>query len=553
MPSKYLLWHYRSKHESLIAFSNSQYYDNKLLTFPSPDNLDTKVSLTPILGYYDKGKSRQNKAEAKAVVDEIVKRLSNVSLRKRSIGVVTFSSVQQTLIEDMLSDVFIFHPHLEEIALNCEEPIFIKNLENVQGDERDIILFSVGYGPDENGKVSLNFGPLNRDGGERRLNVAVSRARYEMKVFSTLRADQIDLKKTSAKGVAGLKNFLEFAEKGINSIVNTSSQMPKADMSQIIAKELRQKGFKVETQIGCSGFRIDIGIINPENPSTYLMGILCDGANYSIAKTARDREVVQSSVLKMLGWNIHRVWTMDWWEDSQRVMDNILKAIDEAKQKKVQSKDEDIKVEASEDVVCNDTLMSSIVEQSAVKLISRNEEVYNVASIPSFGFLTEEFILPQNAPNILKQLDSVIESEAPISRALLCKKVLGAWGISRLGTRLDACLTSILKRKLYHTTNTDGIVYYWNNKEEQDSYSKYRVDSGRDAVDLPPEEVANGIKAVLEEQIALPQVDLIRLAAQLFGYARTGSNVDAAMKRGVQLLLERSEIKIEDGKVSMLN
>ena len=175
MPSKYLLWHYRSKHESLIAFSNSQYYDNKLLTFPSPDDLAAKVTLVPIEGYYDKGKSRQNQAEAQAVVDEIVRRLSDPELRNQSIGVVTFSSVQQTLIEDMLSDVVLQNAELENLAFNREEPVFIKNLENVQGDERDVILFSVGYGPDVNGRVSLNFGPLNRDGGERRLNVAVSR------------------------------------------------------------------------------------------------------------------------------------------------------------------------------------------------------------------------------------------------------------------------------------------------------------------------------------------------------------------------------------------
>ncbi len=178
MPSKYLLWHYRSNHESLIAFSNSQYYDNKLLTFPSPDDLAAKVTLVPIEGYYDKGKSRQNQAEAQAVVDEIVRRLSYPELRNQSIGVVTFSSVQQTLIEDMLSDVVLQNAELENLAFNREEPVFIKNLENVQGDERDVILFSVGYGPDVNGRVSLNFGPLNRDGGERRLNVAVSRARY---------------------------------------------------------------------------------------------------------------------------------------------------------------------------------------------------------------------------------------------------------------------------------------------------------------------------------------------------------------------------------------
>ena len=140
IPSKYLLWHYRSKHESLIAFSNSEYYDNKLMTFPSPDNIESKVRMVAIDGYYDKGKSRQNRAEAQAVVDEIARRLRSEELRRKSIGVVTFSVVQQALIEDLLSDLFIFHPELETLALESEEPLFIKNLENVQGDERDVIL-----------------------------------------------------------------------------------------------------------------------------------------------------------------------------------------------------------------------------------------------------------------------------------------------------------------------------------------------------------------------------------------------------------------------------
>ena len=314
IPSKHLLWHYRSKHESLIAFSNSEYYDNKLLTFPSPDSIESKVHFVPVQGFYDKGKSRQNKFEAQAVIDEIARRLRDKELRKRSIGVVTFSAVQQSLIEDLLSDLFVFNPDLEALALECEEPLFIKNLENVQGDERDVILFSVGYGPDSQGRVSMNFGPLNRVGGERRLNVAVSRARYEMIIYSTLRADQIDLNRTSSVGVAGLKRFLEYAEKGERIISNQQIALhPSVSVESIIADKLRTIGYTVHTNIGYSGYKIDIGIVDEKNPARYRLGIICDGENYKKAKTARDREVVQSNVLKMLGWNICRVWTLDWW------------------------------------------------------------------------------------------------------------------------------------------------------------------------------------------------------------------------------------------------
>ncbi|HWJ26392.1 MAG TPA: AAA domain-containing protein, partial [Flavisolibacter sp.] len=264
MSSKHLLWHYRSKHESLIAFSNSKYYDNKLMTFPSPDDIDNKVKLVHVDGFYDRGKTKHNKAEAKAIVDEVLRRLSHPQSSKQSIGIVTFSSVQQILIDDMLNEAWKSHPDLEAIATNSGEPLFIKNLENVQGDERDVILFSVGYGPDKDGKVSLNFRPINRTGGCRRLNVAVSRARYEMKVFSTLKADQIDIARTASEGVAGLKAFFEYAEKGKN-VLNSFHKNKNVDSTafiNILANEIRNNGYDVHTNIGCSGYRIDIGIVD---------------------------------------------------------------------------------------------------------------------------------------------------------------------------------------------------------------------------------------------------------------------------------------------------
>src|SRR5690606_30344504 len=198
VPSKYLLRHYRSKHESLIAFSNVNYYENKLFTFPSSDDLNRKVKYHYIKGFYDKGKTRTNKFEADEIVKYIQSHYNNPQKRKLSVGVVTFSQTQQNLIEDKLQNLFMSDPKLEEYTNESDEPLFVKNLENVQGDERDIILFSVCYAPDEEGKMSMNFGPLNRDGGWRRLNVAITRARYEMHLFSTLHADQIDLSRTSA-------------------------------------------------------------------------------------------------------------------------------------------------------------------------------------------------------------------------------------------------------------------------------------------------------------------------------------------------------------------
>ena len=290
LPQTHLLWHYRSRHESLIAFSNHQFYENKLYTFPSVNDRETKVRLVSIDGRFDRGKTRQNRAEAEAVVAELKRRCHDPKDSGLSVGVVTFNINQQNLIEDLLTEACRSDEALEAWAYHSEENIFIKNLENVQGDERDVILFSVGYGPDENGKVSMNFGPLNRDGGWRRLNVAVSRARCEMIVFSALRPDQINLSRTSAEGVAALRAFLEYAGgQALWEDENTVSvrRAEPEGVAAAICKALEERGYATDRLVGHSEFRIDIGVVDPKAPERYLLGILLDGSAYGAAKTTR--------------------------------------------------------------------------------------------------------------------------------------------------------------------------------------------------------------------------------------------------------------------------
>ena len=192
----------------------------------------------------------------------------------------------------------------------------MKNLENVQGDERDIILFSVGYGPDKQGKVSMNFGPLNQMGGERRLNVAVTRARHEMKVFSTLHPHQIDLQRTGAKGVVALKRFLEFAETGILPCpINQVTEQKTDNVTTSVAEALEDMGYNVHQNVGSSQFKIDIAIEDPDYPGCYKTGIIIDTKNYFDTQTVRDREVVRPAILGALGWDIHNIWSVDWIEN----------------------------------------------------------------------------------------------------------------------------------------------------------------------------------------------------------------------------------------------
>ena len=325
MPSRYLDWHYRSKHESLIDFSNQQYYNGRLTTFPSSDDMVSHVTWQHVEGFYDYGKTRTNRAEAEAIVTEAIQRMQTSP--QRSLGIIAFSKQQSDLIEDILNETLTAYPELDQQNQEAEEPLFIKNLENVQGDERDIILFSVGYGPDKDGKVSMNFGPLNKLGGERRLNVAVSRARYEMKVFSTLRPEQIDERRTQAEGVLGLKKFLKYATHGIKGGHESNDKQEASFIAIQLADALRHKGYDVRLGVGSSTSRIDVAVVDPVHPDRYLLGIICDGEGYFSMKTARDREVVQPTMLHLLGWRLMHVWAGDWLLQPGAVIKHIIQEI----------------------------------------------------------------------------------------------------------------------------------------------------------------------------------------------------------------------------------
>ncbi|WP_193075896.1 DUF4011 domain-containing protein [Pseudomonas sp. FME51] len=334
IPQRVLNLHYRSRRESLIAFSNSRYYDSSLVTFPAPVHPDKGVSLVRAEGFYARGKARHNQGEAKAIVAEIVRRLTSEDqvVRQQSIGVVTFNTEQQSLIEDLLDKARSDDPSIEwafseEVTL---EPVFVKNLETVQGDERDVILFSITYGPDEAGHVTMNFGPLNRTGGERRLNVAMTRARSEMVVFSTMPPERIDLARTQARAVADLKHFLEYAERGASALgaaVHGSMGDFESPFEVAVARGLQEKGWIVHSQIGVSAYRIDLGIVHPDKPGVYLAGIECDGAMYHSSAYARERDKIRQGVLEGLGWTLFRVWSTDWWTNHTKALDETHEAL----------------------------------------------------------------------------------------------------------------------------------------------------------------------------------------------------------------------------------
>ncbi|WP_127492911.1 DUF3320 domain-containing protein [Paenibacillus glycanilyticus] len=561
MPERHLTWHYRSRHESLIAFSNAHYYENKLMTFPSPDEPVSSVTLIPIEGYYDRGRSKQNRAEGEAVVAEIIRRVKDPVLRQRSIGVVTFSSVQQTLIEDLLEEAMKQDQELDLLFAKLPEPIFVKNLENVQGDERDVILFSVGYGPDAAGKVNLNFGPLNRQGGWRRLNVAVSRARYEMLVYSTLMSHHLNASRISAQGVLGLKAFLDYAEKGQRALPASSAAEQIALVSNLhrsLADELKALGYETEQHVGASGYRIDLGVLDPVNKGQYVLGILLDGPMYRDAEAARDRDILREQVLEQLGWNLVRVWSPEWWENKGNVIRQVVGAIEQAKEKTPVA----VPVAPPEPVVMiHSATASSTAEDADVEEASEEPAAveatgkqdsslsYIPCQLEPVTLGTDLFYSPASTELILGQIRQVIREEGPISRSLLAKRVLQAWGITRLGAKLDQRLTDLIVRLKPVETISDGAVFYWPEGSEPSGYDRYRVateEARRAAEELPAEEVAAAVKAVLAAQISLPQEDLIKQVVKLLGYARSGNALDRVIRNGIQKAIELDYVQADE-------
>ncbi len=332
MRHRRLTGHYRSRHESLIAFSNHTYYEGELVTYPPADTRPSAVSLVRVAGTYQKGKERTNPTEAKAVVAEVSRRLRDPALRKQTIGIVTMNSEQQRLIRNLLDDERRRYPEIETAfkGSDGEEEDMVYNLETVQGHERDVIMLSIGYGPAEPGgrAMSMNFGPLNRSGGERRLNVAVTRAAQEVVVFASFGPEMIDLSRTKARAVEDLKHYLEFAERGPVALIQATREGMGVDQfdspfEEAVARALRTRGWEVRTQVGVSRFRIDLGIVHPEMPGRFLAGVECDGATYHSSATARDRDRIREGVLVDLGWSLVRLWSTEYFIDPAASIDRI--------------------------------------------------------------------------------------------------------------------------------------------------------------------------------------------------------------------------------------
>ena len=552
-PELHLKWHYRSKHESLIAFSNSQYYENKLYTFPSYNDLESKVRLVEVDGFYDRSGTKQNEAEAAAVIAEIRRRLLDAQLRRQSLGVVTFSLVQQKLIQVKLDELLAAAPELEEYAGASGEEIFVKNLENVQGDERDVILFSVGYGPDQKGKVTMNFGPLNQSEGWKRLNVVVSRSREEMIVYSTLKPEQIDLSRTEALGVVGLKRFLEFARNKNTLTADVQTvRLKKDELIDTIAAELEKAGFSVVKQVGRSNYRIDIGVVDKDRSQEFMAAIVLDGYQYYETPTVRDRTIVQPTMLNRLKWNVIPVWTLDWFKNKAAVLEMILGRLAEIAAKKEQEK------AAAAETGPNG--LAAPVKADAPAFSEKNFAIeyekkpdkaqvyYQAYPLLPEQYPKEAFYTGAAVPLMVRLMSDIIEWEAPIVEEDLFRRILSVWGINQLGARL----TEILKQAAAQT----GAFYllddtqntYWKSREQYEagiSARRCQTDK-RKFPYICDDEIEATILEILTEQISLDFKNLCREVFKFHGYNMLGEEAQNRVYACLSGLMEKNKVLEED-------
>lgn len=507
IPRHRLTWHYRSKHESLIAFSNHRYYDGELITFPAPVTKDSAVSLHPVAGVYAKAKTRTNQAEAEAMVAEAVHRLADPAFggAGKSLAIVTLNAEQQKLVEDLLDRERQKHPALEPFFSDeRREPVVVKNLETVQGDERDLILLGIGYGPDIAGAptMSMNFGPLNRSGGGRRLNVAITRAREEMVIFASFPPEMVDLNRTSAEAVRDLRHFLEFADRGPRALVQAIQGSVggfESFFEQAVARGLQEKGWTVVPQIGVSRFRIDLGVVHPDRPGDYLVGVECDGASYHSAATARDRDKVRARILGGLGWRLVRVWSTEWWIDpvgalarldaKLRVELEARRAVETAgipeppplTQAPAILAALDLAAPAADDAARAHA--SPVFARQPPIASSTGEATYRLANLTNHpGLDPARFYDPSYTPILETLVVQVVETEAPLRPEALVNRIARAHGFQQSGRLIRERVMAIVERDYALVPDSDGMSFVWPDAAASAAWEGYRLPAGEDDV-----------------------------------------------------------------------
>lgn len=588
-PTKMLRWHYRSRHESLIALSNQEFYDNNLLIYPSPCHETIGLGLK--FEYledtvYDRGRSSSNRQEARYVVEAAGEHYKKYEDTK-SLGIGTFNIKQQQAILEEVELYLRKNPKLEKyFSSDMDEHFFVKNLETIQGDERDVIFISVGYGKDENGYLSLNFGPLNREGGERRLNVLITRAREKCIVFSNFRHSEIQLNENAAFGLRALKSFLKYSETKRLESTYSLEEDSETVFEDSLYEFLFAHGYQVHRQVGCAGFRIDLVVVDPSDSGRYLLGIECDGESYHSSPVARDRDRLRQQILEGLGWHIYRVWSTDWYRNRSESEKRLLKSVENAKDLKPIVKEMEETTRIPEETLVEDyepSYEKKITEhESLVKIIEDSgfdEDQGDVAlsaqgseSMSREETLTEhssdnlnedddepvkeyttctEMCIPvtgqiheKSTNEIASVVSQIVDTEGPIHTSEVIRRIRIAWGLKRAGKRIqDSVMDGIdlagkngdisVKNEFLYPTNRPIIV----RRRSGDPPAKINL--------ICDEEIAEAVKIVIKTQYASPMTEIVKQSSRLFGIRVTRGATAKRIEDVVQELITSGELEVQ--------
>ncbi len=527
-----LRWHYRSRHESLIAFSNHDVYEGGLVTFPSAVDQAPYRGVEYVRvadGLYGRGGTRANQPEAARVAQLVVEHVER--RRRQSLGVVTFSAAQMEAIQDELERRTREDPALA-LWLGSDSPValFVKNLERVQGDERDVMILSTGYGRDASGRLHFQFGPLALDGGYRRLNVAITRARDHVKVVSSLAPEDLAQRESLSRGVAMLQRYLDYAQHG-PAALGLARGAGEADtfespLEESVHGALRALGWSVRTQVGVGRYRIDLGVVHPDDPGRFLLGVECDGAQYHGTPTARERDRLRQEVLEGLGWHIARVWAPDWIKNRAAVIAQLEQAYQEALAAPLDDAADLPDGAAVEDDISDEAALP------APKVPVAPE------SAPPAPMLAE---YPEDAGG---QADQVVRREAPVHVDVVARRLYGRTSDRRRREVLEFLHCTMRGELESRTYGDDQFLYV------AGSPIRARALSDRELSQVAPEELAQVVLLVLQSAYSLSRDDLVQSVARVYGLQRTGARVRAAVERTLQLGVAAGMWAEEGGRIA---
>jgi len=570
LPVKTLRWHYRSKHEELIAFSNNRFYDDTLVTFPSPiaerSTVGVKMVYVPD-GIYDRGDKRDNPREAEVVADLVFQHLKECP--RKTLGVVTFSIAQMEAVADAVERRRRMLPEFEHFFKEDRlEGFFVKNLENVQGDERDVMMISVGYGYDNEGQITMNFGPVNKTRGERRLNVVVTRAREKTVIITSIKASDIKTSSANSVGLRTLHDYLEYAEKGPQTLKSAlvKEETLESPLEEDVATVVKRAGYNVIPKVGWSGSPIEIGVADPNEPSSYLLGIEFDGPTYRSINSARDRDRLRGQVLGQLGWRIHRIWSPTWVSRRESEVRRLTDALEESDEFKLEKDPE----RASESGSEKKTDLSEQVDVQRVQFAGAEKigVPYRVhplkarfsssvtVPISSYRWTTKanEFYFEENRPLQSRLLEELVTAEGPIHFDYAVKRLADAWGLKRTGPRVVLAMREARNLLLKNGKLIVKGDFLWP-LELTDVTVRTPVkdvpESKRLAEHIPPEEIENALKFIAKYSMGINSESLLAETAKVFGFNRSSEEIKETIKEVYRRMLSERKLVCANDMVTV--